>query len=440
MTSGVGRSWFVGCACDRNFVQHTAVMLASLDANGDIPEATVVVASFGLTADDFATLRAGAGRLGAKMRMVEVTDEMVGCFAGVEFREMYPLPVLGRLFIPSVIEVPGARLLTLDSDMIVNGSVRPLLELDMNDQYLAAIHDVPRIEDLNYFNTGLLLIEVDGYKRYDVAQRAITWLAEQTSHPTFPDQDALNNVVGDRWYRLDRSWNWFYTGPDRGDLPLETSHYLAAKIAHFAGGKPWNHYDHPGGPLYRRYLDRLRENIRAFELVREHVDASFVATAFEMLLGMELVNDKRVSRWTTDKATQIITRLVRSTDFALNVILPLKIGRELTNEAWQRPLRVRDRMWAADRLPVGYATRVKLEQAASWRELLTLLLDDDHFTARVGLKPLLAFADAMLAAGYPETGRAGDVAANNRVANDVATLAVSDVDKTGKPPAGVAAE
>ena len=70
---GNSARWFVGCACDRAFVQHTSVMLTSLAVNGGVPEATIIVAAFDLAPEDYEAIRAHAGTMRNHVRFVDVT-------------------------------------------------------------------------------------------------------------------------------------------------------------------------------------------------------------------------------------------------------------------------------------------------------------------------------------------------------------------------------
>lgn len=248
---------FIGCACDRNFVEPTATMLTSLDVNGEVPEAAVIVAGFGLDDDDRVMLRAGAGD--RRVIFADITPETVGEVNQGRYTEEYPLPVLGRLFVANYVDRRGARLVTLDSDMIVNASLRPLVDRDLGSEYFAAIHDTPRVSELTYFNSGLTMFDVDTYKFYDVGRRCLQWLGSIEHHPHFPDQDALNATIGHSWHRLARTWNYFCCD-DAGFTPedLET-----CKIAHFAGPKPWNFPNHTGAKLYRRYNNQLHRRLEA---------------------------------------------------------------------------------------------------------------------------------------------------------------------------------
>jgi lipopolysaccharide biosynthesis glycosyltransferase len=242
---------FIGCACDHAFAEPTATMLTSLDINGEVPEATIIVAGFELADEDRIALRAGAGN--RRVIFADITAETLYESSRGRYTEEYPLPVLGRLFVADHVDRRGSRLVTLDSDMIVNASLRPLVDRDLGSEYFAAIHDTPRVNDLTYFNSGLTMFDVDTYKFYDIGRRCLQWLENLDHHPHFPDQDALNAIVGHSWHRLARTWNYFCCD-DAGFTPedLET-----CKVAHFAGPKPWNNPNHTAAKLYRRYSNEL---------------------------------------------------------------------------------------------------------------------------------------------------------------------------------------
>lgn len=251
------RPLYIGCACDRKFAEPTAVMLTSLDVNGDIPEAKVIVASFDLTVEDRAMVQAGAGQ--RPVVFLDITRERLHQIDPRRYTDEYPLPVLGRLFVAEAVTEQGARMVTLDSDMIINSSLRPLVDRDLGSEYFAAIHDPPRVEDRTYFNSGLTMFDVDRYKYHQVGLRSIRWLADTQHHPHFPDQEALNIIVGHSWHRLARTWNYFcYNDAGFTAEDLET-----CKVAHFAGPKPWDDPAHTARAQYDRYRGMLNDRVNA---------------------------------------------------------------------------------------------------------------------------------------------------------------------------------
>ena len=352
-------------------------MLTSLSLNGDVPEATIVVVGFGLNEEDRGLLRAGAGRMAHRLQFIEVGRDDLRDVDRGGYTDIYPPSVLGRLFIANKISESSARLLTVDSDMIINSSLKPLFEIDLGDDFFAAIHDPPRREDPNYFNSGLMLTLVADYNRHDVAGRSIRWLAEQSEHPKHPDQDALNAVIGDSWYRLDRSWNFFFF---EGEV-FTTEGYEGAKVAHFAGGpKPWDYADHTGALLYNRYLAKLR--VRCDEVARlsESAGREFLASCYEVFLGRSLESELVVhdrARWSKP---EVVRSVVQSSEFQANALKSVRAGEALPDHIFDGRPTIRQRFWAADQLPLRSETRALIATADNWPDLLKLILDDQDFS------------------------------------------------------------
>jgi lipopolysaccharide biosynthesis glycosyltransferase len=388
--------WYVGCACDRNFVQHTAVMLTSLNLNGGIPDATILIAGFDLTRQDYTTLRSAAGEFGRDVRFVEVTREMLGAVADREWEGHYSLPIFGRLFLPELITSPGARLLTLDSDMIVNRPVRPLFELNLLGSYVGAIHDTPRIDDLDYFNSGMMIIDVDGFHKYDVAKRCLSWLAEQEHRPKWPDQDALNHIVGHKWIRLDRTWNLAFCGGDFDPERITPAYYENANIAHFTGQtKPWNDFGHVGRPLYERYLAELQWHRRLYNAAAKVADTNFVVTAFQLFLGRDPSSVEEVAGYKSLRALEVVRTILQSEEFLAGTFVSLKLNAAFPAGRFENEPSLRHSGWAVERLPLRRPGIIKAEEALGWRSLLSHLLNDDFFCDAFGLVPMLAMMNVV---------------------------------------------
>jgi hypothetical protein len=380
---------FIGTQCDRKFVDLTCVMLSSVEDHGCVPEATIIIAAFGLTPEDEMRLRLSAGVMGRKMQFLPVTQEsdLVPRLPAFDF----PFPMLGCLVLPKAITVPGARLLMLDSDMIVNASLQPLFEMNLRGHPLAAVKDMlvesalharGRQWDDNYFNTGLLLVDVDRWHAGALGDEAMRWLADQPHKPEWPDQDALNHVVKGDWLRLDRSWNFAYCGEPQ---QFSYEEYAAAHIVHFSGAKPTEARDHPAVPIYDRQEEKAAERIGWKRTDSNRVDRDFVASAYEILLGRPHESNFVIQHRLHHAALPILNGFLTSGEFREAAVEPLERGAPLPADRWPGQPSLRQRYWAADRLPLDPETRVRIETADSWRELLQILLDDTRLRETVGL-------------------------------------------------------
>jgi lipopolysaccharide biosynthesis glycosyltransferase len=147
--------------------------------------------------------------------------------------------------------------------------IEPLLRVDLDGSVVAAVLDrvdaglkqnlpgleaLPRVRD--YFNAGVLLIDLKRWREEQVTERAMDYL-RQNPKTLFMDQDALNVACDGRWKRVETRWN-FQDHEKTNVLDLETSRRPA--IIHFVTDqKPWK----PGstslnGALYDMFRARTR--------------------------------------------------------------------------------------------------------------------------------------------------------------------------------------
>lgn len=176
------------------------------------------------------------------------------------------------------------RALYVDVDVLVLGDLSDLLTTGLRGAPLAAVRDSlnPVLEfgiglpgwrqlaipgNRDYFNSGVMLLDLDVCRRIGLFERARWFLAHHPDSVRFWDQDALNWAADDAWRRLDRHWNTFAVTPliSRKDFVHYAEHVIPlaelvkaepdAAILHFAGpDKPWQP-GYPPGPIRDLYRD-----------------------------------------------------------------------------------------------------------------------------------------------------------------------------------------
>ncbi len=199
--------------------------------------------------------------------------------ADVELFRTYPLPQqftpisLARLSIPQLFSGTARRVLYLDADLLVLGDLEELCNMDMGNAPIAAVIDscidpdfkagrierwpgVPKVE--NYFNSGVLLFDIDVCIRHELTRQAMDYLSTHKTSP-YPDQNALNVACDRAWKVLDSRWNFqgHYLIPTAVDkLPASQR----PVIAHFITvNKPWTPgYRSVNARLYNHYRKRTR--------------------------------------------------------------------------------------------------------------------------------------------------------------------------------------
>ena len=144
-----------------------------------------------------------------------------------------------RYFIPNVIK--EERVLYLDSDIIVTGSLEELFMLDMGDYALAAVPDIPTVPE--GFNSGVLLMDLVKWRQQDIPSHLVTLTAEHHEH-AYGDQHILNMYFEQEWLKLDLTYN-LQVGSDSqqylaGDMEWYHTFEGVPRIIHYTiDKKPW---------------------------------------------------------------------------------------------------------------------------------------------------------------------------------------------------------
>jgi lipopolysaccharide biosynthesis glycosyltransferase len=190
------------------------------------------------------------------------------------------------------------RAIYLDADMLVRGDLANLWDEPQGDHPLLAVPEIacpyfdapacmPNFEncreylcahtpimnyrelglppDGRYFNGGLLVVDLDCWRRENLGQQMLDCLRENREHVLWWDQYALNVVLAGRWRPLDYRWNQgthVYVYPDWSNSPIDREMLSSLRntpwIVHFCSpSKPWHHANqHPFRRAFFECLDR----------------------------------------------------------------------------------------------------------------------------------------------------------------------------------------
>lgn len=179
----------------------------------------------------------------------------VGSFAGATFvrmrdlplampswwaRKDWPLIAAARFQLGLVLPSEVERCIYIDTDVIVGIDLGELIDLDLHghpigmalnraaDEVRTYLRSIGLDPD-QYGNSGVLLIDVDAWRREDAARGLIEVGRNMPAKLWFFDQDMLNAYFKGRCEWLEERWNYRDAGVD----PV-------GRIQHFAGrGKPW---------------------------------------------------------------------------------------------------------------------------------------------------------------------------------------------------------
>ena len=187
-------------------------------------------------------------------------------------RDYYSKTTYFRLFLPELYP-QFDKVLYLDSDIVILADVADLFHTDMGDNLVAAAPDdiiqnnkvfqdyVEKVVGVakyqNYFNAGILLMNLDALRKFDF-QKKFLYLLETVKFSVAQDQDYLNRLCKGRVKLISTAW-------DRMPMPSTTVKDEDIKILHFNFAcKPWHFED----VLYSEYFWKYAEETEYINEIR----------------------------------------------------------------------------------------------------------------------------------------------------------------------------
>ena len=201
-----------------------------------------------------------------------------------------------KYFIPRLID--RERVLYLDTDVIVNGSLTSFFLTDLKGFPVAAVRDVD-----GSFNTGVMLIDNLQWKELGVSDKCLELSeGEKSKHWELEhfngDQTVLNSVFQDNWLELDKRFN-VQVGHDIVAFYSNWQEHFCMKdsplIIHYTTyRKPWNsstsyRYREKWWDFYNLELSQvLAHHLGEFSLQKEKQGLDFFTlTGTEQFEGIE---------------------------------------------------------------------------------------------------------------------------------------------------------
>lgn len=239
-------------SCDDKYAQYAAVAIYSAAKTLSTSWALDVVVIHSGLCEDSINLLLGSVRERGSVRFHYVAPNT---YRDLPVMEHWSTAMYYRFAISDAVP-NGARCVYLDCDVLVQRSLHELVGIDMKGAALGVVEEPSgkRARELGlgrkYFNSGVLLYDLDAWKRLRLTDRSIKIAIQERHRLVCPDQDVLNMAVGDDIYFLNPSWNVqlaMFARPRYWDA------LKSPAVIHFTTNvKPWNREDpHPYAPAYR---------------------------------------------------------------------------------------------------------------------------------------------------------------------------------------------
>ena len=262
----------VACAAEGAYDAHSAAMLHSVLTSGGPMDVHVhYLHGPAFPARSLARLERMVDGLGGGFSPHEVAPARV---ARLPVVEEFTVAMWFRILLPELL-ADTERVLYLDVDTLVVDDLGPLWRTDLSGSYVGAVTNVlmPHhrhrpgelgLSDDAYFNSGVLLMNLEAMRADGCTQAIADYAAAGGPTLAWPDQDALNVVLGGRRTPLHPRWNAMnslqfpWAADVFGEDVVREARERPA-IRHFEGpgqNKPWNRGSDPGDRA--RYLAHRR--------------------------------------------------------------------------------------------------------------------------------------------------------------------------------------
>ena len=250
---------------DTNYFRGMAVNITSILKNNPGMVFIFHVFAFSITDDSRRRLEDLMKKYDISINIHLLHTDILSEFNQFPCFSKHPLGTFIRILIPNLLQGITNKVLYLDADILCMGELRNLQSINIDDYIAAVVHDEvettakTQIAALNlphpeYFNAGVMYINIDNWVANDSQSKALTILS--TQQLLFADQDALNSVLNGRVKYIDEKWNYRYHLVDflsNGDSVLNVAEPVV--FMHFTGPvKPWHDWClHEAKDIFVRY-------------------------------------------------------------------------------------------------------------------------------------------------------------------------------------------
>lgn len=209
-----------------------------------------------------------------ELHMVKATD--IG-LSDAPTTARYPEEIYYRIFAAKYLPENLDRILYLDPDIIVNGSIKELYDINMDDYFFAAASHTGSFmrklnelrldmdEDAPYINSGVMLMNLKRLREEQNYSDVFEFIEKRKLLLILPDQDIISSLYGSKILALD-SFKYNMTerlyrlhAPFEKELDLDWVRKNSVIIHYCGKNKPWkNNYIGQLDVFYNETLPEIK--------------------------------------------------------------------------------------------------------------------------------------------------------------------------------------
>lgn len=269
-------------ATDDNFVQHCSVVVNSLLSNNT--GVSIYILTEGISKDNTNYLTNLVNDKKGKLHIMKVPSSIVQKFPMSALASGHiSIATYYRLFVPSLLPDAVDKIIYMDCDIVVRGSLEKLWEMTLEDYAIGAVYqdlgwsdynmswerlNIPREE--GYFNAGVLLMNLKYLRKVKFEEKATEFIKDNYKRIISHDQDVLNSLLYNYTLPLSPKWNYIPMFLSKRLFKLEFPPKFINRlndvkqkdftpvVVHFVSTpKPWAAgCNHPYKSEYYKYLDQ----------------------------------------------------------------------------------------------------------------------------------------------------------------------------------------
>jgi lipopolysaccharide biosynthesis glycosyltransferase len=180
--------------------------------------------------------------------------------ASSSFRISKKIPIVAyyRLLLPDLLPDID-KVIYLDGDIIINNSIEFLWNLNLQDNFIAAVEELEINKSLKinlfgteapYFNSGVLVMDLQSFRKHKLTNLMLDFAANHKEKIIYHDQCTLNYFLQNKWLKLSATYNFMSCHFRNEQYSKEIPEPIVIHYNNYYG-KPWDHYClHPLKNLY----------------------------------------------------------------------------------------------------------------------------------------------------------------------------------------------
>lgn len=200
---------------DNNYAQHVGISMLSLfENNKDFDHIHIYLIENNISAENKSKLELVCKKYKRTIKFLGFNE--ISKKLKLNIGNQISLNSYARLFLPSVIESSIDKILYLDCDSIINGSLQELWRTDLSEHYVAGVCDtvsentkvkINMDVQSSYINAGMLLINLKMWREEEIERKFVEFIAANNGQVFHHDQGTINAVLHHKFKILHPKYN-----------------------------------------------------------------------------------------------------------------------------------------------------------------------------------------------------------------------------------------